>query len=102
VRKEGGLELTRKEQVKRDSNVIEKAMMKYSGTEGAHFGFIAYGSGERQFFAGGRADITGMCISEAIATLVKNTPGITDDFIDAVAETARIMLGDMEHGGNVQ
>ena len=94
--------MTRKEQVRRDADVIEKAMMTYHGIDGAHFGFIAYASGERQFFAGGRVDISGLCISEAIATMVKNTPELDSSFIDAVADTARIMLGEGTYEGVVQ
>ena len=89
----------RKQQVKKDADAIEKAMVRYTGATGAHFGFIAYATGERQFFAGGNAAVAGMCLGEAIANLVEMTPGLTEEFIDMVAETAKSIL---QSGGTVQ
>lgn len=94
--------MNRKEQVRKDAEVIDKAMRNYTGNEGAHFGFITFETGERQFFAGGRVDLSGICMGEALATMVANTPGLTEDFIDAVADTAKLMLKDMGERGTVQ
>ena len=92
--KKEGVEVNRGWQVKKDSDAINKAMKNYSGMDGAHFGFIAYETGERHFFCGGRVDVTGICLGEALARLVDNTPGIEDDYIDLVMNTAKDMLED--------
>ena len=85
--------MNRIEQMRKDSNTIEEAMKRYSGSTGAHFGFIAFATGERQFIAGGNLAITGICLSEAIAELILNTPGLDgSSFIDTVAETAKAIL----------
>lgn len=89
----------RKQQVKKDADTIEKAMARYTGASGAHFGFIAYATGERQVIAGGNVGIAGMCLGEAIAMLVLQTPGLTEEFIDMVAETAKNLL---QSGGTAQ
>lgn len=96
--------MNRKEQVRKDADAIDKVMKHYSGNDGAHFGFVTYETGERQFFAGGRVDLSGYCISEALATMVANTPGLDEDFIDAVSEMAKEMLKDMNdtRSGRVQ
>jgi hypothetical protein len=86
-------------QIKKDSDIIEEAMEKYGGSDGAHFGFIAFATGERQFIAGGNVAITGICLSEAIATMIQNTPGLGEEFIDAVADTAK---GILKKGGPLQ
>lgn len=95
-------ETNRRERVLKDAKVIDNAMKHYTGNEGAHFGFITFETGERQFFAGGRVDLSGMCMCEALATMVVNTPGLEVDFIDAVADTAKIMLEEMKKGRTVQ
>lgn len=82
----------RTRQVMKDAATIEEAMEKYGGSGGAHFGFIAFATGERQFIAGGNVAITGICLSEAIATMIQNTPGLGEEFIDAVADTAKGIL----------
>lgn len=92
----------RAKQVQRDAEAIDKVMRKYSGASGAHFGFIAYATGERQFLAGGNAAVTGICIAEAIAMLIKQTPGMTADIIDSIADTAKAILGETETGGRPQ
>lgn len=84
--------MNRSEQVRRDSNTIEEAMKRYSGSNGAHFGFIAFATGERQFIAGGNVAVTGICLAEAIAELILQTPGLDESFIDTVAETAKEIL----------
>lgn len=85
--------MNRLSQIKKDSDIIEEAMKKYGGSGGAHFGFIACATGERQFIAGGNVAITGICLAEAIAELIQNTPGLEDEnFIDVVAETAKDIL----------
>lgn len=75
-----------------DARGIDNLMRGYSGEHAAHFGFIAQEDGKRQFFAGGRADITSICIAEAMANFVIITPDIPDDFIDATAQMAKEML----------
>lgn len=89
----------RAKQVQKDAETIGKTMERYSGASGAHFGFIAYATGERQFMAGGNVAVTGMCLGEALATLVLDTPGLTEEFIDMVAGTAKSLL---QKGGTVQ
>lgn len=84
--------MNRKNQIMLDSDTIEKTMKKYGGSSGAHFGFIALATGERQFIAGGNLLISGMCLGEAIAMMILQTPGIGEEFIDAVAETAKEIL----------
>lgn len=75
-----------------DARGIDNLMRGYSGEHAAHFGFIAQEDGKRQFFAGGRADIIGVSISEALANFIVITPGLKDDFIDNVCLTAKDML----------
>lgn len=87
--------MTKREQVKKDAKIIDGAMMNYTGDGGAHFGFIVYESGERHFFSGGRVDLMGICLGEAIATMVNNTPGLGKDFIYMVSDVAHRMLDDM-------
>lgn len=84
--------MNKSEQVRRDSDTIEEAMKRYGGSSGAHFGFIACATGERQFIAGGNVAITGICLAEAIAELIQNTPGLDESFIDIVSETAKDIL----------
>lgn len=87
-------------QLKRDGDRIEEIMRGYTGTTGAHFGFIAMdgANGEkRQYFVGGRADLCGICLAEAIATFVHITPGMSEDFIDLVSSVAHDMLKDMNN-----
>ena len=79
----------RTRQVMKDAATIEEAMKKYSGSIGAHFGFIAYATGERQFMAGGNAAISGICLAEAITTLIESTPGLDETFIDIIADTVK-------------
>lgn len=81
-----------KAQFQMDANGIEKIMRDYGGNEAGHFGFIAQEDGRRHFFAGGRADIIGISISEALANFIVITPGLKDDFIDNVCMTAKDML----------
>lgn len=84
--------MNRLSQIKKDSDTIEEAMKRYGGSGGAHFGFISCATGERQFIAGGNVAISGICLSEAIATMIQNTPGLGEEFIDAVADTAKAIL----------
>lgn len=94
--------MTKKEQVERDADIIDKAMINYTGFDGAHFGFITLATGERHFFAGGRSDLSGFCLSEALANLVNMTQGLNEEFIDLVCETAKSMLNDMKSEGEIQ
>ena len=87
--------MEKRKQVREDADRIDKVMRNYTGSSAAHFGFIVCDTGERQFFAGGRADLTGMCLGEAIANLVKCTPGVGEEFIDAVADTAHAVYENM-------
>lgn len=78
--------------IERDMKTISSVLPTYSGNEGAHFGFIAFETGQRQFFMGGRSDVIGLCLSEAIAKFVELTPQLNDDGIDMIAETAKEFL----------
>lgn len=87
--------MNRKEQIKKDAEAIEALITKYNGATAAHFGFIANATGERMFWAGGNLAITGICLSEAIADLIRHTPGLDgEEFIQAVTETARSILAE--------
>lgn len=79
-----------------DGKKLEELTQKYSGAGGGHFAMIVNGEGRRQICVGGRCDLVGMGISEGIARLVRITPGLGAEFIDAVAETARMLLSDLE------
>lgn len=78
--------------IKKDAQIIEKAMAPYGGADAAHFGFIAETENRRHFFLGGRTDIVGYHISEAIANIITITEGLDERFIDAICETAKEML----------
>lgn len=71
-----------------DAQTIDGVMRKYSDESGGHFGFICYGD-MRQMFLGGRVDIVGVRIAEAMAMIVDKTQGLTSEFIDAVCITAK-------------
>ena len=83
--------------IKKDAQIIEKAMAPYGGADAAHFGFIAEAPNRRQFFLGGRTDMVGIHIAEAIATIIRITEGLDEGFIDAICETAKEMLA----GGDI-
>ena len=83
--------------IKKDAQIIEKAMAPYGGTDAAHFGFIAEAPNRRQFFLGGRTDMVGIHIAEAIATIIRITEGLDKGFIDAIADTAKDLLA----GGDI-
>lgn len=38
------------------------------------------------------AAISGICIAEAITTLIEETPGLDETFIDIIAETVKDMI----------
>ena len=78
--------------IKQDTQIIEKAMAPYGGADAAHFGFIAEAPNRRQFFLGGRTDMVGAYIAEAIVTMIRITDGLDDTFIDAIRDTARMLL----------
>ena len=84
-----------------DSQTIDGVMRKYSGEKAGHFGFICK-DGERQFFLGGRCDLVGVHLSEALAMLVNETPGLPSDFIDAVCKTAKEIYATMGETEKVQ
>lgn len=85
-----------KRQFERDADAIERLMCKYTGESAVHFGFIAQVNGQRKFCIGGRVDWGGVFLAEAIANLVKVTPGLDAGYIDSVADVAKSMLQDME------
>ena len=92
--------MNRNEQMKKDAEEIEATITKYNGPGMAHFGFIAHATGERMFWAGGNAALTGVCLAEAIAELIENTPGMDgDEFIRAITDLAKDIL---KRGGTVQ
>ena len=80
------------EQFKLDAATIDEIMKRYTGTDGAHFGFVAQADGKRQFFIGGRVDIGGLCVAEALANVVEMTPGLDETYIDMICETAHEFL----------
>ena len=95
------MSMSKKKRVEKDAEVIDSAMRNYGGDDSCHFGFIGYETGERHFFAGGRCDLIGVYISEALVTIVINAD-TGYDFIDAVAMAAKEMLEEAKKGGKVQ
>ena len=83
-----------KEEMERDATAINEIMCKYSGNNGAHFGFIISADGVGRFFAGGRASLVGVSVANGIIRFAENSsPDLnTRAFIGAIATTARIML----------
>lgn len=78
--------------IQQDGMKMEEIMTPYSGKEGAHFGFICKAPNERYFCLGGRADLYGMAISEALARLIMITPGLDENYIGMVANSAVLFL----------
>lgn len=93
--------MTKAEEMKKDWEQVDKILKKYTGAYGAHICFIGSVDGGKYGGAGGRTDICAIGIAETLATLVKSTPGMKTDFIDAVAGAAKEMLED-EAEGTVQ
>ena len=79
----------------RDAEQLDQLMSKYTGESGVHFGFIAQVNGGRKFCIGGRVDWGGVFLAEAIANLVRVTPGLDAGYIDNVANIAKDMLQEM-------
>lgn len=95
--------MNKRQQVINDGKIIEKCMGKYTGMEGCHIGAIAFDSGERQFFCGGRSDLIGMCLAELIANMVQATNGIEQmRFIDGVAEMSKEIIAYRDDKGRPQ
>lgn len=86
----------KKKMIQLDADTLSRIMQNYTGTEGAHFGFIAFETGQRQFLFGGRTNLLGFCLGEAMARMVTMTPGLTPEFIDSVAATAKEILKNAE------
>lgn len=106
IEKKGADEMSasKKQQVMNDAKTIEKTMQKYSGTSGCHFGFIACETGERQFIFGGRVDMLGGCLAQAISMMIEMTPGINEkQYLNAIAGTTLEMLKERrQKGGRAQ
>lgn len=79
-----------------DIRTIEQIARKYSGAEGAYLTFIANEEGGMQISLGGRADIMGITLSEAIAKFIMITPGLGKEFIDNVHYCVKEMIKDQE------
>lgn len=89
------------EEMERDASAIDEIMRKYSGNNGAHFGFIIGTDGVGRFFSGGRATLVGASVANGIIRFAENSPDLnTRAFIGAIATTARIML-DVEENRKV-
>lgn len=85
---------------RQDADALKKILTQYSGEDSCHFCVIAQDNGRHMTTLGGRMDLTGYCVSEAIANLVNNTPDCPEDIIDMIATTAHRMLADMRDNSN--
>ena len=80
---------------------LDKILKKYSGAYGAHICFIESVDGGKYGGVGGQTYICAIGIADTLAMIVKSTPGMSTNFIDAVTEMAKARLEDGA-GGTVQ
>ena len=91
------------ERIEYDGKKLDELVKRYSGAVGGHLAVIVNDKGKRQISVGGRADLVGMTVSEALARMVSITPGLDETFLDAVCETAKEILNGMnESAGPLQ
>lgn len=84
--------MTEQQKVEKDGSKLENIMKGYSGAGGGHFGLIVTANGKRHYCTGGRVDLVGICMSEALANMVRVTPQLDETYIDMIAESAKELL----------
>lgn len=94
----------RKKEIEKTIDMFKGRMMELSsGADGAYLAFAVTGDGQQGLTFGGRVDLMGVTISNVLAHLVYQTPGLDESYLDVINNVAKSMLEDIEsESGTVQ